>query len=99
MSADTTFSQPQAEAPSLAVARLRTERDMVLAALDRNGYNMAATARELGVSRVTLYRIAQRLAIEPGTARAGRKAAQQQATSAARSFIEGTRKVPMEPGL
>ncbi|HRO61614.1 MAG TPA: helix-turn-helix domain-containing protein, partial [Burkholderiaceae bacterium] len=54
-----------AAAQSLADARQGTERDLVLAALDRNTYNMAATARELGVSRVTLYRLAQRLAIKP----------------------------------
>lgn len=58
-----------AAAQSLADARQDTERDLVLAALDRNTYNMAATARELGVSRVTLYRLAQRLAIKPRSQR------------------------------
>ncbi len=58
-------------ASSLAKARLTSERDHILAALDRNTYNMAATARELGVSRVTLYRLAQRLAIQPKGRRFG----------------------------
>ncbi len=52
-------------ARSLTQERRQIERDIVIAALDRNRYNMAATARELSVSRVTLYRLAQRLAIRP----------------------------------
>jgi DNA-binding NtrC family response regulator len=63
--------KPIAPALSLAKARLDSERDHILAALDRNTYNMAATARELGVSRVTLYRLAQRLAIQPRGRRFG----------------------------
>lgn len=50
---------------ALAAARRRAEHDLVLAALDRNTNNMAAAARELGVSRVTLYRMAKRLTIRP----------------------------------
>jgi DNA-binding NtrC family response regulator len=50
-------------AVSLQRARHSTERDLILAALERNRQNMAATARELGVSRVTLYRLIQKLAI------------------------------------
>ncbi|WP_225879121.1 sigma-54 interaction domain-containing protein [Zeimonas arvi] len=50
---------------SLATARRGTERDLVIAALVRNANNMAAAARELGVSRVTLYRMAERLAVRP----------------------------------
>jgi DNA-binding NtrC family response regulator len=50
---------------SLAKARSTTERGFVLAALERNAHNMAATARELGISRVTLYRLTQRLSIDP----------------------------------
>jgi len=48
---------------SLLHARQSTERDAVLTALDRNGHNMSAAARELGISRVTLYRLLQRLDI------------------------------------
>lgn len=64
-------AKPVARASSLAKVRLDSERDHILAALDRNTYNMAATARELGVSRVTLYRLAQRLAIQPRGRRFG----------------------------
>ena len=49
---------------SLAGARQSSERELVLAALQRNTHNVSATARELGVSRVTLYRLARRLSIE-----------------------------------
>jgi DNA-binding NtrC family response regulator len=52
-----------ASARSLQHARHTTERDLILAALDRNRHNVAATARELGVARVTLYRLIQKLAI------------------------------------
>ncbi|MCL4801596.1 MAG: sigma-54 dependent transcriptional regulator [Burkholderiales bacterium] len=52
-----------ANAVSLQHARRTTERDLIVAALERNRHNMAATARELGVSRVTLYRRIQKLAI------------------------------------
>jgi DNA-binding NtrC family response regulator len=48
---------------SLASARSGTERNIVESALARNRYNVAATARDLGVSRVTLYRLLRRLAI------------------------------------
>lgn len=52
-------------AGSLATARAGTERELIQAALGRNGQNIAAAARELGVSRVTLYRILRRLGITP----------------------------------
>ncbi len=61
----------QCESIPLSRARQHAERDVIMAALDRNTYNMAATARELGVSRVTLYRLAQRLAIRPRERRTG----------------------------
>ena len=48
---------------SLAQARQLGERGTVVAAIERNGSNMAAASRELGVSRVTLYRLVQRLGI------------------------------------
>jgi DNA-binding NtrC family response regulator len=50
---------------SLATARSGVERDIVEAALRRNDYNVAATARELSVSRVTLYRLLRRLGLAP----------------------------------
>ena len=52
-------------AGSLATARAGTERELIQAALGRNGQNIAAAARELGVSRVTLYRILRRRGITP----------------------------------
>lgn len=48
---------------SLASARSGTERSIVESALARNRYNVAATARDLAVSRVTIYRLLRRLAI------------------------------------
>lgn len=56
-----------AVAISLAGARQRSEREIVLAALQRNTNNVSATARELGVSRVTLYRLVRRLSIDTRT--------------------------------
>lgn len=50
---------------SLADARAGTERRVIEYALDRSGHNIAATARELGVSRVTLYRMLKRLGMSP----------------------------------
>jgi len=64
-----------AAAISLAGARQRSERELVLAALQRNANNVSAAARELGISRVTLYRLARRLSIETKTA--GRATAEQ----------------------
>lgn len=50
---------------TLAHARAGTERGLIEAALERTGNNIAATARELSVSRVTLYRLLKRLGIAP----------------------------------
>jgi len=47
----------------IQVASTSTQRDMVVRALKANAYNVAAAARELGVSRVTLYRLLRRLEI------------------------------------
>lgn len=60
-------AKPDSEAQprtSLLSARQSTERDAVLRALERNRQNMSAAARDLGISRVTLYRMLQRLDIE-----------------------------------
>jgi DNA-binding NtrC family response regulator len=48
---------------SLERARHHTERDLISTALERNRHNVAATARQLGISRVTLYRLMQKLDI------------------------------------
>ncbi len=50
---------------SLAHARAGTDRGLIEAALKRSGHNITAAARELGVSRVTLYRMLRRLHIRP----------------------------------
>jgi DNA-binding NtrC family response regulator len=47
----------------LETLRTAGQRELVLRALDGNRYNVAATARQLGVSRVTLYRLLRRLEI------------------------------------
>ena len=52
---------------SLERARHHTERDLIATALQRNQHNVAATARQLGVSRVTLYRLMQKLDISRAT--------------------------------
>lgn len=46
---------------SLRKARGETERDIIHATLLMNGRNKAAAARQLGVSRTTLYRLLQKL--------------------------------------
>src|ERR1700733_11504172 len=53
-----------ARVSSLASAREGIERLMVEEALVRNDYNIAATARDLRISRVTLYRLLARLRID-----------------------------------
>ncbi len=50
-------------ATTLARAMQQSERDIVVAALERNRHNMSATARDLGISRVTLYRLVRRLGV------------------------------------
>jgi DNA-binding NtrC family response regulator len=58
-----------AEAGSISLERARhhTERDLIATALQRNQHNVAATARQLGISRVTLYRLMQKLDISRAT--------------------------------
>ena len=49
---------PDVGAPgSLVAARTATQRELIRRTLERHGYNIAASARSLGVSRVTLYRM------------------------------------------
>jgi DNA-binding NtrC family response regulator len=48
---------------SLEGARTATQRDLIVRTLEHHGFNMAATARQLGVSRVTLYRLTRKLEI------------------------------------
>jgi DNA-binding NtrC family response regulator len=48
---------------SLASARDGFEREIVSEALARNNFNIAATARDLRISRITLYRLLARLRI------------------------------------
>ncbi len=45
---------------SLEEARFQVERLLITRALERNDRNMTATARDLGVSRVTLYRLIEK---------------------------------------
>jgi DNA-binding NtrC family response regulator len=59
------------EVSSLEQARSIADRDLIVAALERNRQNMAATARELGISRVTLYRLVHKLAIDRSRLRQG----------------------------
>jgi hypothetical protein len=51
---------------ALSRAREASEREAILAALRNSRHNIAAAARELGVSRVTLYRMLDRHAIVRG---------------------------------
>jgi DNA-binding NtrC family response regulator len=48
---------------SLAAARTATQRDLIRQALEQHQFNIAASARSLGVSRVTLYRLMHKLEI------------------------------------
>jgi DNA-binding NtrC family response regulator len=45
------------ERDALGSARLRAERDAIVAILQRTGRNLSQAARDLGVSRMTLYRL------------------------------------------
>jgi DNA-binding NtrC family response regulator len=44
-------------APALDDARMRTERSALRECLDRSGQNVSRAARDLGVSRTTMYRL------------------------------------------
>jgi DNA-binding NtrC family response regulator len=58
---------------TLAAARVTADRDAIEAALVNNGENIRRTAKELGISRLTLYRLIDRhsiaLVTRPGRAR------------------------------
>ena len=62
---DMGFEPADQEAPAvtLEAARASFERDIVEASLRANGNNVSRTARQLGVSRVTLYRVINKLGI------------------------------------
>ncbi|GAA0629289.1 hypothetical protein GCM10009016_18980 [Halomonas beimenensis] len=51
---------PSRYAESLEEARDMAERSVVLAGLSRNSFNVQHAARELGISRVTLYRLMEK---------------------------------------
>ena len=50
-------AQASAADGTVAEARERAEREMIIATLARNSGEMAATARELQISRTTLWRL------------------------------------------
>ena len=59
---DELFARPQDQGPhaadgSVAAARERAERDMIIATLVRHRGEMSAAARELQISRTTLWRM------------------------------------------
>jgi len=57
--------RPAPGAPEATLTALESaERDVLLQALDRHGWNMSGVARELNISRNTLYRKLQRLNIQ-----------------------------------
>ena len=60
-----------AEATTLAEALLGPEREIILAALERNQWNRQQTADELGINRTTLYKKMKQLDIEPEDRMAG----------------------------
>ncbi len=55
---------PWRDLETLEQARTRAERDAVRAALGRCGNNVSEAARQLGVARVTLYRLLERLNLQ-----------------------------------
>ncbi len=56
----------QPDPSSLTDARNNFERSVLADALQANGHRVSTTARQLGVSRVTLYRMMRRLNLDPG---------------------------------
>lgn len=56
---------PEQRYESLEAIRVRAERDAIALSLDRASHNVSVAARELGVSRMTLYRLMAKHAIAP----------------------------------
>jgi two-component system, NtrC family, response regulator HydG len=56
---------PEQRYESLEAIRVRAERDAIALSLDRASHNVSVAARELGVSRMTLYRLMAKHAIGP----------------------------------
>jgi DNA-binding NtrC family response regulator len=54
----------ESRVPTLPEVRAHAERDAIHDALVRHGYMLACAARELGVSRVTLYRLSQKYGLK-----------------------------------
>ena len=63
---------PLLEAAALDEARIRAERDAIDASLQRAGRNISLAARDLGVSRMTLYRLLAKHGI-PASSRPGQR--------------------------
>ncbi len=57
-------AQPDEARARLADARAKAEQDAVRAALDKFHFNVTRAAKELGVSRVTMYKLMDRYAIQ-----------------------------------
>jgi DNA-binding NtrC family response regulator len=56
--------QPASSTPSLKTAMAQPERQLILAALERNGWRRDAAARSLGINRTTLYKKLKRLGMD-----------------------------------
>lgn len=56
---------PDDPTDSLDAIRVRAEREAIATSLDRVGHNVSLAARELGVSRMTLYRLMAKHSIAP----------------------------------
>jgi transcriptional regulator of acetoin/glycerol metabolism len=62
---------PPESTPARGPAASRTDRDAVVAALDRHGGNVRAAARDLGISRPTFYAWCLRHGLDPAAFRRG----------------------------
>ncbi|MFM8633554.1 MAG: sigma-54 interaction domain-containing protein [Planctomycetia bacterium] len=56
-----------AAGPALKPALAQPERDLILEALERNGWRRDAAARALGINRTSLYKKLKRLGMDPAT--------------------------------
>ena len=61
-------AQVRQEAESLQVIRVQAEKSAICLSLDRVSHNVTLAARELGISRMTLYRLIAKHSITPRTA-------------------------------